>query len=895
MAAFWATRHRSLWPLGLGLTVVAAGAMWRNDPTVWFADNRFEQYDDPSGRLASMFTLWDSGRGLGTIRTDLWIGTTVPLAVLRGVGLPIGVTQHLWHGALLVLGGVGAASFLRCFRPRIGLAHVITAGVYMLGPYSAGFLSPSNLYVNYAVAPWIFVIFHRGIHDERRWRWPAVLALVLLALGTADLPGEFFVLVYLVPIALYAVHVDRTTTWVRVGSWVTRSLLLGLLTMAGPLYALFEGREFFAQRLRETELATSLSGNSSWAESWRGLGGWLLYFRDGASFARPQTLVFLTGAVAILVSFIPPLLSVIAVGFLRHRDRLLMGAMVLTGVTMMVALFPADDPSPYGRALEWLFDNVPQAALVRSSYKAGSGAMWGMAALSGISIAAGWHHVRAWEQAQPAGDRLPRASVGAIVALGLLAFAVLAQPFWRTGLYDDERLDDTPAYVDEAMEHLDELPGDGRLLFVPGTNRSQFRWGHVNDDILDASLSRPQLVDVPVHRSAPIPADILDAVDDSLVNGRYENGMITRYAARLGIDHVVIRNDFTWEDNEQPRPASYRDLRADPGLELVATFGRLGENTTSPLDAGLRAEGERLLAPIEVFRVRDPGTVVHLQSATAPLLVAGDGAALPAIARRELAATDTSLRFTGEMDGEALTVALEAGSPLLVTDTNRRTLETIATQSRESFTLSPDAELDRDLTSLFPADGAQTVASYGPASTVGNAGESDPAGANQPWYRPALAVDGDPRTEWRSAALDPVGEGIRVEWSVPAPVGSLTVTPAVIETSRREINELRVTTSAGEERIVAIGEGPAAVALGGEPVDWVEVTAASVRGPGGDIGIVDIELDGDPGALAEWIVLPDDVARAADELPALADALSAAPVGFAFERLDGDGPVPVEA
>ncbi len=111
------------------------------------------------------------------------------------------------------------------------------------------------------------------------------------------------------------------------------------------------GGEVFDQNLRETEGPTVLNGNSSWAESWRGLGNWLHYHVDSTGFARPQVLTFLSDPLAITASFVPVVAAVAMISFGRDRDRVLFGSMMLFGLVMMVGLYPLDDPSPYGDLL----------------------------------------------------------------------------------------------------------------------------------------------------------------------------------------------------------------------------------------------------------------------------------------------------------------------------------------------------------------------------------------------------------------------------------------------------------------------------------------------------------------------------------------------------------------
>ena len=188
----------------------------------------------------------------------------------------------------------------------------------------------------------------------------------------------------------------------------------------------------------------------------------------------------------------------------------------------------------------------------------------------------------------------------------MLAVIGAAAPFWTGSLYDESRTTrSTPDYWNEALAWLDEQPAPGRVFVAPGTTRADYRWGHFGDDLLDARLRRPHVVDLSVPLSTPIGASIVRATDVAAAdrNGEVNPGFVATLR-RMGVRYVLVRNDLRWERIGIARPAFYKGLRDDPGLRLVRSFGEPGTNTVAASSAATStatrpgdAAYERTLAP----------------------------------------------------------------------------------------------------------------------------------------------------------------------------------------------------------------------------------------------------------------------------------------------------------
>ncbi len=590
----WTTR---LWPTGLMYAVLALSATALSERPGWYvADNRFEQYHSPGRGLASMFAIWDGRRGLGGPREDVWIGTTVPPAILRSLGLSAVTTERVFHAACLVLAGLGVVALVRVVRPRIGAVHVIAGLLVMFGPFSASFLVPTNLYVMFAVGPWLVVIFLRGVISSDRWRSAAAFALVVFAVGNADVPGLLYVTLMLAVAAFYLVVIERVVRWRDVAAWSVRAGLLALGCSAWALAKTYYAAEPLDARLVDTELPSASASASSWSESLRGLGNWLTYFRSEEGLVKPQTSPYLDRPLMVILTFVPAIVALFVLWKSAQRVRLLWAAMAVVGLIAMVGGFGAPEQSPIGEGIIWLFDHSTPLTSFRNTYKAAGGLVIGISILS----AAGAVSVARWARAR---NRWWAISTS---VLGLVVFTALAMPFITASVYaPDEQMEAVPEYWAAAVEYLDGPAGlpSGRTLVVPAISQADYRWGYVGDDIFDALLARSHAVATGWMLSTRVGHTALEQMTLAAQAPAYRAGVLGPMARRLGINTIVVRNDLDWERLHIARPAHFDGLRNDPDFELLATFGVPGVNVTSSSDSSPYVTDELLLPPVEVYRL----------------------------------------------------------------------------------------------------------------------------------------------------------------------------------------------------------------------------------------------------------------------------------------------------
>lgn len=873
------SEHARVGVAGAILAVAAAVAVLTNSPGWYVADARFEQYWAPGQFLARHQWMWDGVRGLG--RPAQFFSPVIGsfLFLLHELGASPALSERALHGTYLLIAGLGMVQVMRLFRPHVGPEHVLAALVFMFSPYTTQFLLPSGLFLHYALSPWLLSAFVLGVRGPDRWRWAAVFALAVFAVGGLNTSALAYAALPLLPALLYLAIVERSLHWRAVASWASRAALLTLLISAATLVYVRSNIAAGAENLATSELPTTVNRFSSWSETWRGLGNWLTYIRISTVPFRPEAGGYFSETWVIVATYIVPFVALAALWRSRWRPRLFFAAIAVLSLIVMVGLYPVDHLTPAGRLLRTAYDHSLLLQSFRNTYKAGSGLGIGIAGLSGIAIADAtrWLGVASFRWIRPV-----------CFGLAALVIGVASFPFWTGQLYSRaDRVKQVPEYWHAALDWLDARPEDGRVLVLPGSTRTRYRWGYVGDDIFDALLARPHLVRQSLSQGTAEAANLLVALDDAALSHSYTAGSIGPIARRLGVRWVLIRNDIAWETSNWPRPSALAGVRADPGLQRVASFGRRGENVTNPLDGRARALGEAELPPVEVYRVRDDRSPVQLRASLPPLLVSGDGDAWPRLANDGTLNTVGPVRYTAALSGAELRSLVPQHAPIVITDTNRRRVTQVTTSRNViSHTLAAGERLQREPRDLFHRAGSESVATFPDARRITASRYGSPSTPYQTWLRPSNAFDGDPDTAWLVGGLRATGEWVRVDFKRPVRLDHVDISRAA--TGARRVTRATLRFSNGTEVPAAFHGTTETKRFPARTTRSLEVRIDAVGGVGLDpVGFSDISvptLD-----LAETIALPTDLALAAAHDRQFARELASTPVTFSFERLTGAG------
>jgi arabinofuranan 3-O-arabinosyltransferase len=868
----------------LGLGALTAYIVAVNLHAGYVPDNRFEQYVTPMKMLRHQLALWDPSRGLGGIREDWWPGAILPIAALRSLGLSAETTEHLWHGALLLFGALGVVALLRQYDGQVWWRHGASGAIYILNPVVVTFLLPSNLFMHYAIAPWLALALVKTARGSRGWRYPALFALLVWAVGDANLPSAVYAAVPGAVLVLHLWLVDRSVATRDLMRCVVRVGSVAALLCLPAIVKTAVGSSVLVDRVAITETPKVVSSTSSWAESWRGMGFWLAYIQDQFGLLRSQLRPLFESPAVVASTFFLPSAALVGAAWTRWRPRIAFLSVLVLSVVLMVGAFGNGARAPMAAAVLWSFEHAGVARGFRTTYKAAPGLMIGVAALIPLAASA-------------VASRFRRISGNlrwlAPVSLGLVV-VLAALPLLSGSAYPARgRAGLPPPYWHEAANWLNKHQGPSRALVLPATTATNYRWGNPGDDILDALLTGPHPVATIIPRTGIQSANLLSAMSDAVVDSTYRPGQLAPIARRLGIGFIVLRNDLDWARDGVSRPATFSSLRGDPDLVSVASFGRPGQNVTDGRSEDSQPTSlERALPPVQVFQVRPQPKGGQARQ---PLILAGDGAAWPDLAGDGILDSTGPVRYAGDAAPHELATLLRAGSPLVVTDTNRRR-STVArsTEVVRSQTLAASDGAKNQGQSLFAREGSQTVADFGDAfgETASSTGTS--LSGLQPWLRPANAFDGDPSTAWMGAGLGVAkGAWVRADLRRLATVGEIRVSVAQLAPRDRRVDQASLILSDGYRVPLDLSSGYAFVRFPPRSTRSLTVRIDRVRGLGGaPVGFSDITVAGLD--LAETIVVPDDARRAAQIDSGVTAGLRSAPVQYRFRRSVGGGPTAEE-
>ncbi len=889
-AAPW-TRRDTL--VGVFLVSAAAIVFFVHAPGILIADNHFQFWSEPMSMLRRAFQAWDPTRGTGRTYPEFSPMPQLVVAAMRELGLTPWEVERTWYVFVLATAGLGTQLLMRRLIPGRRLAHLVAGLLYMFNPYSLGFFTPSLLFLHYALVPLAVWCVVSGLTDRRLWRWPALFALTTAFPGVVNVPALVLSYVVLIPVVV-ALICERATTFRRLLRFtLTSSALLAALS-APALMQLRAGSDFLVINLVSTETVESVSSTSSWSESVRGLGGWILYWRHDGELLRPDASSLLTNPWLSVATFVAPVVAFTVGCWTRWPARRLLLAVMVVSTAVMVGVYPYDDPSPLGRLLQQGYDESITMFGLRSTYKAGAGLQLGVAGLVGYGAAQLLATVRrVWSESGVGRFKLAAHVVGgasATVAATVVVFAAVtasAYPVWAGEIFNRSASTEViPAYYQAATDWLDDQPGDGRVLILPATTDERYRWGAPSYDIFDSLLERPYVLRLTLQHATPPASDMIDALVDAVYAGETSSRYVADAMSRLGISYVMLRNDVAWEGERSPRPKDLQWLSEQRGLRLAADFGEPGQNVVNPLDRSPTAEMERTLPPVQVFAVRGATGAVRALPDVPPLLVSGDADGLPPLVDESVLTPHRSVAFTGQLDADELADELARGSGLVVTDSNRRRQQLYG--HIRSYTLADDDDR-RAIVDLYERAGSQSVATFSGVESVTEFPVTKGFGLGER-ERPGAAFDGDLSTAWLTGSLIPrSGQAIRIDFGESIAPGRVTVSGYVpLGEASRRVTSVAVHTSDGNERLVMLSRQlPSPVSVGyveiGDETDWIQIELRDSVGE--DLAPMGLaELDIEAVEVQELIRTPDDVFRAAETDPRLYGELNNAPIAYRFTR-----------
>jgi len=798
-----------------------------SDPGRVSADSKQDLYVDPGGLLARATDLWDPQVGAGTVPHQ-GLGYLFPTApwfwAFDRLGVPDWVAQRLWWGTLTLVALLGARWLLG--RLGTGRAGALAGAlVYGLTPYQLAFTARmSVLLLPWAALPWLVGLAVQ-LTRTRGWRAPALFAVVLALAGGVN--ASSLLLVAVAPALWILLELLQRADRRAIAASAGRAALLGGGISLWWLVGLRLQGAYGLPVLQLTENLDTVAVSSTPGDVLRGLGNWFFYGRDRTGWSLDQAEAYATDRIVLVLTYAVPAVAIGAAVLLRWAHKAYFGLLVVVGTVVAVGTWPVDDPTPWGRLWRTFTDEASLGLALRNSPRIVPIVVLGLAGLLGGAVGA-----------VPAGRRRGAAAGGvAVLALGALL------PVWSTGWLTDGMLRDEelPGHWRAAAATLDADRSGTRYLEVPGSSFAAHTWGTTVDPILPALTDRPQLAREVLPSGTPGTVDLLDALDRRFQLGIVEPAALAPVARLLGVGTVVFRGDLDQSGRFDTPPVEevWAALRpTPPGLRDPAVLGR---------DLGA-APG---VPAVALFDVEEPRPLVRSAPAGGGVLLAGDGDGIVDAAAAGLLDGRSLVHEASALDDDALAAALDRGADLVLTDTNRRRIETWFYSIRDTKGPTERAgEVAADPTGYdfrldpFPGtdDDHRSVVEHVGGRVEGTGGR----GPEAPEDRASKAVDGDLGTAWRVTGPDVVGNHVEVDFEAPVPADEVRIRLAPSEPGARRIERLRVVVDGGAPVEVAVPPAPGdevvvPVSAGRLQQVGVEIAAA---GPGeaAPVGIAEVRV-----------------------------------------------------
>jgi hypothetical protein len=779
-------RRRSI-TSGLVLLAYALALIQRPGETV--ADTKIDLYVAPARFLSNVLSVWSPTTDLGHVFGAQYSGYAWPMAPWFALGdaldVPTWIVHRLWLGTLLALAAVGVVRLLDALAtPRRGALHLIAGALFIVNPYVTVYANRTSIaLLSYAALPWLLLAVHRGLREPRRWRWPALFALVLASTG-----GGVNVAVTAWLLVGPALLVVYEVAWGGVASRAARGVVARLVAvnLVAQLWwivpVLIQGVTA-PSFLPFSEQPGTIWSTTSIPESLRLMGFWTSYV--GVGFGG--TLRPFQGAAPALLFLLPVVLAGLAVpalslsGFVvtrrwRYAPFFLM--LTLVGVLIMSAGWP--DGTPLRRVGTGAYYQVQSIEFLRTTYKAGALVALGLAALGGAAFNAAWQRVGArvpWRRMAPAG-----------VTAGIIALA--AWPLVSGRALERQLAFDLPPAWRSVAADLDRRPDSSRAMELPGQLFAYAKWGGTIDPILPALTDHPVTTRWIVPFSDRRATELQWTVDGLITQARLKPGQLPPLLDLLGVGDLVVAADG---DRGRSGEAPVADVIGELREQGVVTAGarRYGPSISGASGAGHLTRGVRV-PEITRSELRTGGIVRVLPQA-GPVIVDGGAGAVAGLAAFGALDRQRALSYAPDLGPAGIRAVARPGAAVVISDTNRRRAFVASRPRGQVGPTLPVAEgISVDGAMLDPwlgAPASETVQQLSGIASV--TAPASPQVTQFPERRPFAAVDGDPSTAWLAdRALERSRHRLTVTFDAPRDVAAIDLMP--YSDSRGRVEEVGV-------------------------------------------------------------------------------------------------------
>lgn len=780
------------------LAALAYGPFLLSDPGRVSADTKQDLYLDPARLLARTTDLWDPHLGAGTVPHQ-GLGYLVPMGpwfwAFERLGAPDWVAQRLWLGTLSLVALLGARWLFRLLGTG-GTGALAGALVYGLTPYQLAFTARmSVILLPWAMLPWLVGLTMRATRTGG-WRQPALVALAVLAVGGVSASSLLFVAIG--PVLWVVVEVVRRRDRAAVLATAGRIGLLVAGVCAWWVVGLRLQAAYGLPVLQLTENVRTVAEVSTPGDVLRGLGNWFFYGRDQIGWSVDQAGDYASDSLVVALSYAVPVLALAAGLVVRWAHRAFFALLVVVGTVVAVGAWPVDDPTPFGRGWRAFTTDTSVGLAFRNSPRAVPLVVLGLAGLLAAAVGA----------VRPATWRRVAGSGGAALAVAALL------PVWPHGYLTDGMLrpEHLPAHWRAAIARIDAGDHATRVLELPGSSFAAYRWGTTVEPITPGLTDRPYLAREVLPAGTVGTVNLLDAFDRRLQLGTFEPAALGPVARLLGVGTVAFRGDLEQigRFDTPPSTSVWAALRPVPaGLGRPTVFDDPG--------APAGADGPPAVA---LFDVADPRPTARVAPVDEPVVLAGDGDGIVDSAAAGLLDGRALVLPAAALDDATLSGALDAGAHLVLTDSNRRRIQTWFYSLRDTRGPTEAAgETAEDPTGYdfrldpFPGTGddSRTVVERIGGQVQGSGGR----GPERPEDRATHAVDGDVTTAWRVAG-EVAGQHLHVRFDGAVPVDQLRLVQAAPPPGGRAL--ARVAVRVGDDAPVEVDLGPESLTPAGQVV-----------------------------------------------------------------------------
>jgi arabinofuranan 3-O-arabinosyltransferase len=743
------------------------------------ADTKVDLYVAPARFLGRVLSVWSPTTDLGHVFGAQYSGYAWPMAPWfaagDALGIPTWVVHRLWLGTLLAVAAVGIVWLLDALAtPRRGVLHAAAGVLFIVNPYVAVYANRTSIsLLSYAALPWLMLAVHRSLREPKRWRWPAVFALVLTTTGGGvNVAVTAWLLVGPVMLWLYERFwggVDTRALRAVAGRMIVVNVIAQLWWIIPVLIQGVAAPSF----LPFSEQPGTIWSTTSLPESLRLMGFWTSYVGVGfggtlrAFQGSAPSLTFLLPVVVAGLA-IPAAALIAFVSTRRWRYGPFFLLLTFAGLLVMSAGWP--NGTPLRTAATGAYYRVESIEFLRTTYKAGALTALGLAALGGAAFEVAWKWVAA--RAVP----WPR------VALVVACVGAVALASWPlvTGRAVERQLafKVPPAWTSVASD-LNARPDSSRAMELPGQLFGYAKWGGTIDPLL------PALTDHAVTTRWIVPfadrraTELQWTIDGLVTQDRLKPGQLPSLLDLLGVGDLVVAADGDRSrSGEAPTGDVVRELRAQ-GLFTGRKTQAYGPSGDAPTGAGQLTSGVRVP---ELTRTELPtGGVVRVLPRAAPVVVDGGAGGIAALAAFGALDTGRAIAYAPDLGAGGVRAAAGQGGTFVVSDTNRRQAF-LASRPRGDVgpVLPPSEGISADGALLDPwlgFPGFETVQRLG-GDVKSVTAPASPQVTQFPERRPFAALDGDTSTAWMAdRALEKPRHRLTVNFTAPRDVAAIDLMP----------------------------------------------------------------------------------------------------------------------